>query len=471
MGMYRELSPLNLICPKCHNNFVDAAQFKSGVDRGGGKHTVGEHVDLADGLYIGIYKVFCTKCAGLNENKQEYKCININVNQGIIKYGEKIDELENVMGKKYFPATSLLNCFDQNKAVDEDTFTYTYSPFSFLSLESLKRLILYSDKVVINYTLSDKIDDTRFVDNFTFNPNVFSYIQNKMAHEIPDKIKKWLSQQPDDIAELPILLARDFLYKVYKDFSQQTSLLLNEGIIEYHYPTDKMQQLFVEYLRRYYIDDPFSPSGQALHSIFFRESPNACYITEDAGVYNCLANCITRLQQDKFFKEDKYTTWRNLRNNLALKTIEYALPDLQFRTFDDILETRIQLKDELIGFRQEINSLTNKIRNQLAIEDIEGGGAEQLFSKHVRPKIDDLSKKISTANSTLIKKAYTGAGKGSIAFLCSIAGGASLGLSALLAGGVFGIDLLSDLDDYLKNRKGINIDNGLSFLMKAKSRL
>jgi hypothetical protein len=147
---------------------------------------------------------------------------------------------------------------------------------------------------------------------------------------------------------------------------------------------------------------------------------------------------------------------------LAMEIMNQYLPDFELRSYDDVLEARERLKDELLAFRAYVSDLSGEITEEPYSEE---------FKKEVARKSDltvgravqDIEKKVKGAsNNFLISLAKSIVTASPVAFLTTL----YPSIPSIVTWAV-GAGLLTGLDvaQYTQQQKDIN---QISFLLKAR---
>lgn len=90
---------------------------------------------------------------------------------------------------------------------------------------------------------------------------------------------------------------------------------------------------------------------------------------------------------------------------LAYEAIKIALPDVSMFSFEDILEIRYQLRNELERFRRDMEKMNDGlIAAQDALYVV--SNAEKIVKKNIAPALEDLNKKIKRARTGILRKLF-----------------------------------------------------------------
>ena len=166
-----------------------------------------------------------------------------------------------------------------------------------------------------------------------------------------------------------------------------------------------------------------------------------------------LTRCYDRIRD---FKESEPHFINDLKTQyLALD----VLPNFELKSYEDVLEMRFRLEDELLGFREHIGTLTNEIKSTPFNES---------FSKHLElvkrdkviPSIKNLKRKMSELESNTFKLTMLSTGICVGFIIYPIVNPALM----LLLGGGFSLPQI--LVNYKKKRSQLKENNGLSILLE-----
>jgi hypothetical protein len=139
-----------------------------------------------------------------------------------------------------------------------------------------------------------------------------------------------------------------------------------------------------------------------------------------------------------------------------------VLPNLELMSFEDILDLRDCLKDELAAFRHEMSGLAERI----AGEPWEPGFLSEVqytVKHHIEPAVEDLRRKAQASPNEIMLRALRNAQPTVLPILAGIwAGMPPLLLMAVAAGLV---SMKTAIENYLERKKVLQ-SNGLSLLLQ-----
>lgn len=144
------------------------------------------------------------------------------------------------------------------------------------------------------------------------------------------------------------------------------------------------------------------------------------------------------------------------------------LIDVSQLSFEQILEARSALKDELIAFRAEVRSLHEQISNDLSPDEFKKFGSH-VAQERIQPKLKELERKISLSKVGILQRvlevarrpdAYT-------PLLLSWAGVCSLPTATTISG----IIAMSEIGAAIYKEKIESRGNGLMYVFKLRQRM
>lgn len=141
-----------------------------------------------------------------------------------------------------------------------------------------------------------------------------------------------------------------------------------------------------------------------------------------------------------------------------------VLPNLDLMSFEDVLDLRVTLKDELIAFRHEMSTLAERIRQEpwhpSFLSDVE------YTTKHrVKPAVDNLQRKLKTSREEVVLRALKNAAPTLLPVLASIWAGMPPLLVMAVAAGLVTVETALG---YHFDRKKTLQSNGLSLLLQLR---
>jgi len=102
----------------------------------------------------------------------------------------------------------------------------------------------------------------------------------------------------------------------------------------------------------------------------------------------------------EFKKNYKSINANGVSPNLALNAISIAVPNISSFPFDEVLETRVRANDELLKFRNEMETFQFNLLENYSIQEIHVK-APEIIKHKLEPTLSDLKLKISGLNLKL----------------------------------------------------------------------
>ncbi|MBC8877212.1 MAG: hypothetical protein H8E44_47900, partial [Planctomycetes bacterium] len=96
------------------------------------------------------------------------------------------------------------------------------------------------------------------------------------------------------------------------------------------------------------------------------------------------------------------------KHALAVRLLEEKLPYLATQSFEDILDLRTKLEEELLHFKDEVRKLSAQVATTIW-DDRFQKDLETLVSENVRPTVNDLRRKLRLSRDKTIKTALANA--------------------------------------------------------------
>jgi len=148
---------------------------------------------------------------------------------------------------------------------------------------------------------------------------------------------------------------------------------------------------------------------------------------------------------------------------LGIEALKLFLPNVSTLNFNEILELRHNLKDELISYRHYMNELSDKLRNDLDVDE-NNNTISMYLEKKIEPAINELKNNIIKSkysiSSNFVKELKDP--KSYVPFLASIFYDLPTQYAAFLSLGIISIQSLFDWKAYQTELK----NNGLYYFLK-----
>ena len=253
-------------------------------------------------------------------------------------------------------------------------------------------------------------------------------------------------------------VVKDIVHFVQNDFRAHTSFLASEGIIEYSDQAGSLKEalrkkmriqsekIISEAINVLYLEEnvvrnskgdkvragfAFSdPEVAAIHKAFLwpigigktvelglitqyyttlLESMLASLLSNNTSL--TASKLLNRLIKYSYEKDaiksrrERIVQDAGVTSALAYEAIKIALPDVSMFSFEDILEIRYQLRNELERFRRDMEKMNDGlIAAQDALYVV--SNAEKIVKKNIAPALEDLNKKIKRARTGILCKLF-----------------------------------------------------------------
>lgn len=155
-----------------------------------------------------------------------------------------------------------------------------------------------------------------------------------------------------------------------------------------------------------------------------------------------------------------------LKAKLLLKSVfDQHLPSFELKSYEDVLEARYRLNDELIQIRKAIADVAAQVKvNPLAdTEKFIAEGTQQIDST-----VNDLKRKIRTSRNRFFRKAIQESMVSALAITASATTGIPIPLLFALNSAK---NIVDEYGSLVEKRKEIQEENSLSFLISLKKKL
>lgn len=165
---------------------------------------------------------------------------------------------------------------------------------------------------------------------------------------------------------------------------------------------------------------------------------------------------------------NEYINWNHTTNTfdssrLVVKAINLSLPSCNMLSFEDILELKYKLRNELEEFSNKMHMIEMKFR-EIDMTEVYNQDYNSIFYSEIKKPFEDLQKKIKSLNGktflSFISKAKDI--KSYIPIIGSIVASIPLEYSLLVSLGIIGIE---SWEEYKLNKREIDY-NGFNYLVK-----
>ena len=155
--------------------------------------------------------------------------------------------------------------------------------------------------------------------------------------------------------------------------------------------------------------------------------------------------------------------WRT--DFLATQVLDLSLPEFEFKTYDDILELREKVYDQLAAFRLKLSEASVRIQ-ECEVDEVQSVAGD-IAHNQIIPAINELEKKLRLSNDKFLLRIVKGvrSAKSSVPLVATVFTGLPVWLGvAFSAGATIGE---AALETYFEKRD-IRENNGFSFLLDIK---
>jgi hypothetical protein len=149
-------------------------------------------------------------------------------------------------------------------------------------------------------------------------------------------------------------------------------------------------------------------------------------------------------------------------HEFGLRVVEAHIPNLELRSWHDIVTVRHSAREQLEYFRTEVDKFATDISASFGSPDFDEE-VEKVMRRSVNPAIKELANKMKMSKASVLGKAFAKAQsiKPMIPFGLSFFVNVPLYIALLAGAGILAIDTL--LDMYLEKEK-VRSSSGLSYL-------
>lgn len=151
------------------------------------------------------------------------------------------------------------------------------------------------------------------------------------------------------------------------------------------------------------------------------------------------------------------------RELVARRVLEIHLPRFEMFSFDDVLETKEKLHDELMHFQAEMAKFAAQVSVTPFDQSYERE-IQRVIAKDIEPAIADLEAKQKAIDRKFLSKLIRGARAGAVPIVATLFAGMPLPFVLALSAGVITLEALWETRT---ERKELLEQNGLSFLLSV----
>jgi hypothetical protein len=141
------------------------------------------------------------------------------------------------------------------------------------------------------------------------------------------------------------------------------------------------------------------------------------------------------------------------------------LPKLKLTSFDDVLEQKEKLGEELALFQNDLSKFSAEVK-ATPFDDSYKREIEQMIAKSINPAVDSIRAKLLGVRRGFLGKLIKGAKAGTVPIAATLFAGMPLPYVLALSAGVIAIEALWETKS---ERRNITDQNGLSFLFQLRA--
>lgn len=491
MGSWWGIGPYDKKCISCGATFEASAQFKTFVPGPCVNQRVGTAIDVLDGVYPGSSGSQCDSCYNKNPNSSS-EWTEVIVRNGIVSIGNDREYSDPDNSDTFWshrrPDDFLRppppregghsSSWPSLELVGDNDHAAVVSPFWAVSFEFLKQAVLYHDKVIIvenQYNL----DDWRWSEMLTHNPLFYSYVQSafgksaKISHE---RILRYVFRSEDDYYsnddETQIMDALCSFVKVVDDnFTSQTAILRDVGLLVSHRPRTNQKQFLYEWLHRYYdgaYDSSLLPHlANAICSRHFMVPT----ITDLPVAVVSTDTLETVFHSARGTRHTRHSEVRSLVDAFATESLSMNLPRLNVQSFEDVLYAREALSDELTEFREKMHEFGREVESSWDWIRLRTERVEDLLHTKCAAVLSNLEGKAREMKRQFARDVTFGIGKAGVKVDISVCFGLPNWARVLICGGSVSLKLVRLIVDQLSIESQTTSECNLSYHWKLDASL
>lgn len=270
----------------------------------------------------------------------------------------------------------------------------------------IKLLMLYYDKIHI-------VNDAVYTPTFKTIDGKFEFDRSEALEFIPKTFRNDYKLLLDENIIQITKRDEDNTDEYEKKFSRRISDLVNcnRDIIFPNHPTEKDSRIITEevyHVMKHMVDFDW---GKPVETDFIWwyyafKTKWSLKILMEGG--NCISssnnlNKLFSLLLNDLKIENTGLAGKGYNKSLAFDALKLSLPNPNDLSLEDILELKHQLKDELLLFKQTINSIELK-NKQLFTQDLKENEYEAIFFNEIQKPLADLQTKMTNLKSKTFRK-------------------------------------------------------------------
>jgi hypothetical protein len=155
-------------------------------------------------------------------------------------------------------------------------------------------------------------------------------------------------------------------------------------------------------------------------------------------------------------------------SSLALRTLKNHVPNIEAASYDDILEFRDKLRDDLAEFRGAMRSLSWAIDLNDRLDRLDQQ-IQKVVEADVEPRIAALKKKLATSKDRFVHRLVRNVKTGTVPLVATLWAGLPVPYLLAISAGVVTLEALLETKIDIDQAK--NDVNGLSFLLECEKKI
>ncbi|MBC8054573.1 MAG: hypothetical protein H7Y13_16050 [Sphingobacteriaceae bacterium] len=355
------------------------------------------------------------------------------------------------------------------------------------NIEDIKLTLLFADKIeipAIQYIIGTK-EPEEMVDGQTYELGKDIFLEDdRMSNGFKDQIQvlvdeglvnlnnsyyQTLYQKP--IGEQLRALSRDIVKESWRDIILKPYDQPQPKGKKYYLIDEEAERIAKE-LGNTYND----LVGFVLHyyvstlAIFFNESWSGATTITSSEV-------VTKFLRYFYERTSKFNTQKTpIKNSttypqIAFDTLKLSIPTISALAFEDVLELKYKLNDELLRFQYEMQRFQFEMENEFDQHSLPIK-AREIAKFRIQPAIEDLTTRLTSGSYSFVKTILTELKdpKSYTPLLTSVFGNVPSHLTILLSAGLISITTYMELVEHFKQRSTLR-KNGLFYILDLTKRI
>jgi hypothetical protein len=333
-----------------------------------------------------------------------------------------------------------------------------YYPFPYPSIRFWKHAALYFEEILVPYAVSSNISGTSW-ENFILSD---TELQKHIAQrDLLEETKRYSMEEA----------VQRFSFDRYLD---NVSFLIETGFATLFVPDIVNQQWILEMLDQY-------SSGPQHTSLFpTKEGDHLSCDFVSAGYMSRLRDplisetphLIDRLGRwflDERLNDDAEIIRRTLTNYFAMKSIEFRVPSIEAKSFDDVWDFRERCRDELEAFRGALNQASQMAELFWDVAALKRADLSCDMAKLIDRPIQDFLRK-GKSISRKFGEGFAFAGvKGGIPFVFSATAGLPLKMALLMSSATLAADAVQLALEWYRAQNDRRSESGIAYTLLLRN--